>query len=415
MDNTNPFFSKIFIDTWTKHFRNGEEPLIFDSITSVNFLPKKRKLFYYNVGKNITNGTSYQLIETENNCRDKVFLIYDVLSYQDQWKNKKVDHPFLKVKKVPQYKGHLTNLSGYKNFEDFFSHHFSSKSRSNIRKWNKRFKENFNTEFQVFYGEIELEEYNRIFDSLINIIQKRWDDLEKENNILQKQVYYRELCYKMILDKKASLNVLYANDEIVSASVCFNSSKELFFAITTFDIDFRKYNLGHLLIMYIMQWCFENGIEIFDYSKGTYEYKMRWSNTVYDFEHHVIYDKNSIRSIMTGNLLVFFFKMKQFLRDQNVNILYSKWKYWINTLNLRSRKKQIIHIKDIPQHNVKMANLFLLEHNSEEFLRLRPIICDLIFSNPQPFSTIKVYRKDETNRFVVVGSNFYKEVEFRNR
>ncbi|MCM4167331.1 hypothetical protein DHD08_06490 [Arenibacter sp. H213] len=356
---------------------------------------------------------TYQLRNTENDCRGKVFLIYDVLSHFKLSENIKDDHSYLKVKKITQYKGHLTNLTGYKNFEDFFSRHFSAKSRSNIKKWDKRLKTNFNTNFKVFYGTINLEEYNHNFDNLLNLIKKRWNDLGMENDIITNQDYYRELCYNMILDQTASLNVLYANDEIVATSICFASKKELYFAITTFDIDFRKYNLGHLLIMYIMDWCFENGFETFDYSKGTYEYKTRWSNTTYDFEHHILYDRKSVVSSLTGNFLVLFFKMKQFLRDKDVNILYSKIKYLIHTLKLNANENQNVNIKDLKQPvETEKVESIPLDSKSDDFIKMKPIVYDIIFSNPQPFKTVKVYKGAEGNKFIVEGEKFLKEVTF---
>tara|TARA_R110000822_G_scaffold127915_5_gene263499 strand:- start:5702 stop:6943 length:1242 start_codon:yes stop_codon:yes gene_type:complete len=411
MKNANPFFSKKFIDIWLKHFENNNKPTVFSNIESIKFVQNKQKLFYYNVGKNITNGISYVLRNDADDSRGKVFLIYDVLPYLNQ-QNSISNHPYLILKKVPQYSGYLTDLSGYEDFDSFFSQHFSAKSRSNIRKWDKRLKENFKITFKVFYGLIDITEYNHLFDSLLTLIQKRWSDLGMENDILKDHVYYRELCYNMILDKTASLNVIYSNNEAIAISVCFASKKELFFAITTFDVDFRKYNLGHLLIMYIMKWCFKNGIEIFDYSKGTYEYKTRWSNSTYIFEHHVLFDQKSVTSTLIGNYLVVFYKMKQFLREKNINLLYSKIKYGINnTLKSHAKKEQSIEIKDINPSDIdKVSSKFPLDSSSEDYSRLKPIIYDIIFSNPQPFNSIKVYKASDENIFFVAGEKFLKKV-----
>ncbi|WP_251795481.1 GNAT family N-acetyltransferase [Arenibacter sp. N53] len=412
----NPFFSKSFTNIWISHFGNNEKPIVFKSIESVKFLHTKRKLFYFNVGKNITNGVSYILRNNQNDCKGKVFIIYDVLPYLRERQNFTEDHSYLKLIKVPQYKGYLTNLSGYKNFDDYFSQHYSTKSRSNIRKWDRRLGENFKIRFKVFYGTIELQEYNYIFDNLLILIQKRWNDLGMENDILRDHVYYRELCYNMIIDKTGSMNVVYANEEIVALSFCFSSKKELFFAITTFDIDFRKYNLGHLLIMYIMKWCFENEFEIFDYSKGTYEYKTRWSNRTYAFEHHILYDRTTVVSLLVGNSLGFFYKMKQFLRDKNINLLYSRIKYWVHTLKLNPKKEPKILIKDLDSADDVITKSKRVYKGSDDYFKLKPIICDIIFTFTQPFDTVKAYKvNEEKNKFVLVGDDFIKEVVFESR
>tara|TARA_R110000868_G_scaffold392315_1_gene662885 strand:- start:134 stop:1384 length:1251 start_codon:yes stop_codon:yes gene_type:complete len=416
MVKNNPFFSKSFTDVWLSHFGHKHKTLEFESIYPVKFLRNRFRLYYYNVGKNITNGVSYVLSNNQNDCKGKVFLIYDVLPYLRERHNLTGDHPYLKLKKAPQYKGYLTDLSGFKNFDDFFLRHFSAKSRGNIRKWDKRLKLNFKVDFKVFYGEIELEVYNHVFDNLLILIQKRWDDLGMENDILKDHDYYHELCYNMILDKTATLNVLYANDEIVAISICFASNKELFFAITSFDIDFRKYNLGHLLIMYIMNWCFETGFDIFDYSKGTYEYKTRWSNKTYVFEDHILFDRNSIGSNLVGNYLVLFYRMKQFLRERNVNLLYSRIKYWIHTMKFKTKKDPKILIKDLDIVDDVITKSKQVDKDSDDYAKLKPIICDIIFTATQPFNTVKAYKvNDEKNKFILAGDDFIKEVVFESR
>ena len=76
MVKNNPFFSKSFTDVWLSHFGHKHKTLEFESIYPVKFLRNRFRLYYYNVGKNITNGVSYVLSNNQNDCKGKVFMTY---------------------------------------------------------------------------------------------------------------------------------------------------------------------------------------------------------------------------------------------------------------------------------------------------------------------------------------------------
>ena len=159
------------------------------------------------------------------------------------------------------------------------------------------------------------------------MIKKRFHSLGLHNNIVAKKEYYFDLIYKMILDREAAIAVVYDKSTPIGISVSFVSDNILFFAITTFDTDYIKFSVGHILIMKLLDWSINNGINIFDFSKGEYDYKTSWMNRSYNYECHILYDSNSLKSILTAFITQFYFKFKQFLRDKKVNYLYSKLKF----------------------------------------------------------------------------------------
>ncbi|WP_394972479.1 GNAT family N-acetyltransferase [uncultured Croceitalea sp.] len=410
MISDNPFVSKIFVKTWLKYFKKPSDTYLFEFIKPILFVKSKYSLYFFNVGRNLTNGIFYSIDNTFKDFKGKVFVLFDVLPYLG-YENNRLNLPNrIKIKKVKQYKGYLTRISQFNDFEDFFLNHFSGKSRNNIRKWNKRLTNNFEIEFKVFYGVISKDEYHKIFNAMLALIQKRWGSLGMDNDIYRDRDYYRELCYEMILDKTASLNVIYAFGEPIAVSICFVSKKDLFFAITTFDIDFRKYNMGHLLIMYIMQWCFDNRIEVFDYSKGTYEYKTRWSNETYFFENHIIYDKTSLKSLIIGNYLTFFYSFKQFLREKEFNLLYSRFKYHFKNLGWKDNDNIVPSFKIKDVNDIDLTLFEKIEMDSIDFNDIRGVLYDILFSKPQYLNTVEVYKDEIGKRYLLVGEKFKKEI-----
>lgn len=408
MDNY-PFFCKNFTSNWLKYFSNNPNAFSFGFIGPIKFVKSKFSLFYYNVGKNITNGTYYDLNVEEKDYKGKVFLIYDVLSYLS--KEDKLKNPNLKIKQVVQYSGHLSRMDNFENFNEYFSAQFSAKSRNNLRKYQKRLDQNFSTKFNIFFGEISREDYEDIFEKMIGLIGKRFGQLGLDNNILNLKDYYYDLAYDMICNKEASLYVLYQEDEPIAISLCFLSQSHLFFAITTFDTDFRRYNLGHVLIMNIMDWCYNNNISVFDYSKGTYDYKLRWANESYNFENHILYDSKSLKAIITGNYLYAYFRFKQFLRDLNINKLYSKIKYLIKKKpQIENRKGFVIETLDIKDFNGSKYNE--VSKSSSSYDRVKPIIYDIIYSKPQPISDIVVFECSRADVFIFKGKDGLSKITF---
>ncbi|WP_396590092.1 GNAT family N-acetyltransferase [Allomuricauda sp. R78024] len=406
MENRHPFFGENFISSWTQHFSKNATSSSFKFINPLRFINGKLSFFYYNVGKNITNGTFYDINKEKTDYKGKTFLIYDVLS--DRIRKGIKSDSNLKIRIVPQYKGYLSNLTDFNCFEDYFSKQFSSKSRTNLRKYLKRLDGNFSTSFKVFHGTISVEEYEFHFEKLIELIGKRFGELGLENNILKLRNYYKDLCYQMILNKEASLNVIYSDKEPIAISFCFLSDERAYFAITTFDTDFRRYNLGHVLIIKIMGWCFENGIRKFDYSKGTYDYKTRWANESYYFENHILYDRNSIKAALLGNYLYGYFKFKQFLRDKNINKVYSRIKFYLGKKEDKENDKFEVSELDLANFNKENLNrVFLIE---ETHHKLRSIIYDLLFSKPQPIKNVIVYQHKTENYYVIQGESLLHKI-----
>ena len=63
----------------------------------------------------------------------------------------------------------------------------------------------------MFYGAIEKVEYDHIFEHFKFLLTKRFDDKQITNNNLDpaEWEFYKEVVYPLILEKKASLYVIY--------------------------------------------------------------------------------------------------------------------------------------------------------------------------------------------------------------
>lgn len=326
MMRNNPFLSKVFTSTWLKHFAKNEKTFQFDFIENVTFLKHKYFPFHFNVGKNITSGMSYDFSHLEDSLEYKrqVYLLYDIPEYFKIDPNTEASG--LKISKVRQYNGYLLDLNPYDEFNDLLMS-FKSRKRHNFKNKKLNLERDFDISYTYFYGDVDKDKFDQSILVFNELIKKRFGGLGIKNNIVGKWAYYEELIYKMVLEKKGVLFATYDKDTPIAFAFCFLSEDILFYAAPTFDTDYLKYNLGHTSIMAIIEWCFEHNISFFDFSKGEFEYKKRWTSNAYKFDTHILYDSNSVRATIVGVCLIRYFKLKQYLRDKRINLLYSKARY----------------------------------------------------------------------------------------
>jgi len=335
MIRNNPFTSNIFKDTWCFLFNEGQLIHTFNFIGGLSFYKFSFLPIYINVGKNLTKGISYEFNQSAeiDDLKGKILLIYDVPEYfniENTPLQKGIKHITAR-----QYPGFLTNLKNFKSFEDYFNVSFSKKSRYKFKSYQRNLENNFKISYKHFYGDISKEDYDKVFEHFKKLLEKRFNDKLESNNNLDPDEwnFYYESTYKLILEKKASLYVIFDKDYPIAMSLNYFSDDILFFAITGFDINYHKYNLGKVHLMKLYQWSFENNIKVFDLSKGYYDYKERWANQSYFFKNHIYYDSTSIKSTIIAKSLKWAFTLKQFLRDKKINVLLHKITYLVKSKN----------------------------------------------------------------------------------
>ncbi len=401
----NPFSKPVFKRIWMKHFKNSQVPVSFKSLKHIDFYRNSKLPLYVNVGKNITNGMYYEIDSTQNDYKGKTFVVYDVPEYFDV--NTESNNG-LKVKKARQYKGFSCQLDDFEEYADFFNSKFSAKSRYKHKRNIKRLESCFYIEYKIFSGDISREDYDLIFHHLRKIIDRRFSSLGLDNDILLTWDYYYELAYDMIFKREAVLTAIYSDGVPISVSLGFLSDSVMFFAITAFDIDYFRFSLGHNIIIKILEWCFDNEFKVFDFSKGEYDYKTRWANYQYNFECHILYDSKSIKSSVLASLTYNYFSLKQFLRDEKVNFLFSKLKF-----KLRGKAKneaKVFKVTDIESNEVDINSCKEIDINSNDYSFLKAPLFNYLYTNPKKFKMVKAYKCSNKNDdyFVLGEENYYK-------
>lgn len=396
----NPFVSESFTRIWSKHFNQSKAPEHFNFINDISFVKHTYLPYYINTGKNLTNGITYTLRDTNfHDYRGKVFLVRDLPSYL------KIDEPegaSLKVEKIFQYPGFITKIPEYQDLDKYLKSIYKSNTRSKFRRNINRLEACFEVDYKMYFGSIIQQNFDSIFDNFYKLFEKRYKDKGEPCGELNPVLwnYYCELAFQMINEKTASLFVIYCNQKPVAITFSYHFDQTLIEALTVFDIDFYRYNLGHTMILKLLEWSFENDIKIFDYTQGDFEYKKRWSDTNYDTFYHVLYDSKSIKSTIMASGLHTYFNLKRIFRERKFNKIYHNLKFKLSSkkaLNVDNNNSYKVY-EESTMPELKIMELVDLKSQAYGFQRRA--LYDFLYMNPVSVKELEFYRTQDNKLYV---------------
>ncbi len=398
----NPFLSETFTAIWSKHFAAEKSAHLFGFLPSLGFTKNRFLPLYTNIGKCLTKGIGYRLdAQNSNGYKKKAFLLYDVPNYFKV--NTDTSGTDLGVYRSTQYPGFLIDLANFNTVSDYLATAFSKSSRYKLKKYKKRFEASFDVRYVMYRGKMDRETYDYIFKSFRELLEKRFDDKQITNNNLDPKEwqFYHEVTYPMLLQGKASLFVIYNRDNPIGVTLNFFSEDILFDAITVFDIDYAKFHLGSITIMELMEWCLENGLKTFDFSKGYFDYKTRWATTTYDFEYHIYYDSKSIRAKSIAFLLKKFFDLKQRLREKNVN-------EQLHRITYRFKNKTPKPLQNSGYTFAEIGDEEPIVHGEEialeapENTNVRLLVFEYLYLNDAHYRDIQMYTSNKSDHYFLI-------------
>ena len=399
----NPFTSHTYTSIWNKYFGITKTHNL-RGLKNLSFFKVKYLPLFVNIGKNLTKGMSYNFDKDYQfpQIGNKVYLIHDVPEYFNLETHQ---HPRFKIKRVRQYKGFLADLEGFNSLEEFMSSRYNSKARYKYRRNIKRLESCFDIKYENYFGAISKEEYQKLFDVFLELLEKRFSKKREKYDQLSHWKFYKALIYQMILEKKASLFVIKHHETPISIMMNFHSNDTVFNAIPVFDIAYAKFTLGYTNIMKVIEWCIANNIRFFDFSKGDYDYKARWGNKAYNFEYHIMYNPKSVISNVLAFGIEKYFALKQIMREKDFNKLYHNTIY---RLNPKSKKEKNIRIEvsEIDKIDTRKTSNSIEKTiiKSIEYVELREIIYNNLFENKVHINNVALYPLKDEN-------NFYLELE----
>ena len=304
------------------------------------------------------------------------------------------------------WKAFLAHLEDYDSLEAYLKKQFGAKSRSKIRAYKKRLETCFKVRYKMFYGDISKKDYDFLFEHFLTMIKRRFEQRGDTHGDLKIWALIRNTTYGMILNKKASLFVIYDDEKPIDICLNYHFLNVLNNSIRSFDIDYSKFRLGHIDIYKQLEWCFENNHTIFDLSYGDLDYKRKWCNTIYEFEQHVVFPKKKLSKKLQAYIIIQLLKLKASLDKRKEAFPFRKVKSLILQKNtsIKNSTENPFEIKD----NIELSENLLvsiIDINTDEYSFLRKPTYDFLYLNFESSNNISVYKiKGEENTFLIKGA-----------
>ncbi len=371
---------KKYIDYFFEFFEKNSIPKLFSGIHSSD-------------NKRIENDTYDKDLVDNPNTIYSVFFIPDYLTPIFDSKN-------LVVKKVSQFfKGYAIFLDGFTSADAYIKHRFRSNAKG-IRRRIKRLESCFDISYKTYYGAIKEEEYEFLMNSLEKMLIRRFEERNDTSQSLLRWEHYKKMYFSLINEKKASLFVVLAKGEPIVVSLNHLFEGRLFSSISSYDIDYSKFSLGSVEIYKKLDWLIENNYASYEMGMGDLSYKREWCNHIYNFEHQIIYPKKSLIGFIKGNLEYLKVKSKEYI-FKKAYLPYKKYK-------AKKKEKNIINTQEYKALSIEelkyTAEYPSVDYRTKEFLFLRRMVFDFLYTSIDHIDNVSVVRNSENNEeYLILG------------
>lgn len=289
----------------------------------------------------------------------------------------------------------------------------------NVKKRQSRLETCYNIDYRFFYGKIDVKNYQYLMQCLYDMLVRRFD---QRNDVNEKLNDWKELVAatrEKVLQKKASLFVIYDDGVPIDISLNYHYQYITFGAISSYDIDYSKFGLGAIEKIKILDWCVENGYTFLDFGYGDLEYKRTWSNYIYNFKYQVIYNNNSFLLLVLVNLELIKLRIKEYLKSKKVDVLYRKFKAKLSSKRIApSDKFQAVTYDKCTLIDLSAytdIGLEKIDYHIETQFPFKSIINDFIYATSEKKNSVSLLKvSNEPNTFLVKGEKVVHKITFKD-
>lgn len=308
------------------------------------------------------------------------------------------------LKKIPQFNwGHSIDLTGFPSVDAYMESQFKSKTRSIIKRYIKRLEICFPISYRYYFGEMEHGEYTRIFESLEQMILHRFEQREETHKEMWRWKALKDSTYDLILSKKASFFVIFDGNIPIEISLNYHLEGILFSSISSFDINYNKFGLGHVEIYKQLEWCLQNGYSRFEMGVGGMDYKRRWSNHIYQFDHCILIPKKNPLSMIMGTLEYGRISVKEYLKSKKINDLKDTLLLKFNFKKGHNEAEEMSFSHSLLGHPPKNMELYPCPFSGPLPNGLKKALYDLLYLQEVSRNKVELFKTD--------GDHYYAKLE----
>lgn len=309
---------------------------------------------------------------------------------------------YKQVKIKQQNLGYAVALDGCNAIEDYMQKQFNSKKRNILNRFVKRLEHCFPITYQMHLGNLNKEVYDNLMEALHQMILQRFDERNETHKNLKEWDSLVKNTYQKIILNQASLFVIYNQDKPIEISLNYHFNNILFSYISSYDIDYSKFGLGHVEIYKQLEWCIKNGYVLFEMGVGGLDYKRRWSNKIYHYNQYIIYHSNKLTAFVLGNYQITFYRIKEFLKLKGVNQLGQI----LNNIMVRTPRKyksyEPLNLEPLTALNCLQQPWIEINCSASPFQVINRYRNDFLYTSLEQAKATKVYQIPNGN-YVIMG------------
>jgi len=316
------------------------------------------------------------------------------------------------IVKIPQKKivGYAVLIKKHTDLETLFKTEYKKSFRANILRFVNRFEDCFNANYKLFFGAISKEDYAFLMKTLHNMLTTRFDQRNDSNKILKNWDTYIETTFGLIKEKKASLFVIY--DDTKPVHICLNHhfNNILFVSVPSYDINYAKFALGNVSLYKLLEWSVNNKYEMMDMAQGYLEYKRRWSNLIYEFDHHIVYSKKGFVSHVSALFETKKLHFKNFLKSKDIDTLFEKLK---KGFRKRSSYQEELPYQLEENRVIDTISLKVINKDNLVFNAIRKPINDFLYTNKEHTDHLKVFEIIKNKEYLLQGKQITQKLKIK--
>jgi CelD/BcsL family acetyltransferase involved in cellulose biosynthesis len=158
--------------------------------------------------------------------------------------------------------------------------------RKNLRRRSRALRAIGETDFVVNPAAADKE---RVLDRLLELKRQKYLRTIGRDFLATPGVtgFYREMTATSGLGRVSHLSALTCNGKVVSAHLGFTGRGRFHYILPAYDTEYRRYEVGHLLLQHLIDQSFDDGFATFDLGMGDFFYKARWAThrlALYSYE-----------------------------------------------------------------------------------------------------------------------------------
>lgn len=173
--------------------------------------------------------------------------------------------------------------------EELYLYTLSSTTKKNYKYYKKRLCKlgNFSTILIT-----NVDESEQAMEDLFNLNTKRWESVGQKGSFPTEQLrqFHKEI--SKILFKHIDLFFIELDGKRIACNYSFKYKKNIGLYLPGWDIDYKDYRVGSLIIMERIKEAIKQGYHVFDFLRGDENYKFMFTKKVkYNTEYHLSHIK----------------------------------------------------------------------------------------------------------------------------